>query len=193
MSTLIATHDSIDRRLPNGMIAIALFLVTEAMFFLGLISAYLVLRAGVPEWPPTDQPRLPILTTGLNTLFLLASAWTVYRAGVSAARRTKTTRAWLLGTALLGLTFVSLQGAEWTRLIAYGLTTRSSLYGATFYTLIGAHALHVLFGLSILGWLMLFRTRGGIATDPVAIRVGRAYWWFVVGVWPALYLLVYVL
>ncbi|GIT63008.1 MAG: hypothetical protein Ct9H300mP21_05540 [Pseudomonadota bacterium] len=44
-------------------IGMLIFMVTEAMFFAALISAYLVIRAGLEEWPPWGQPRLP----GLNT------------------------------------------------------------------------------------------------------------------------------
>ena len=46
----------------------------ETMFFAGLISAFFVLRLAAPVWPPPLQPRLPVLVTGINTLILLASS-----------------------------------------------------------------------------------------------------------------------
>src|SRR5439155_1395317 len=49
----------------------------------------------------------------------------------------------LVLTAGLGALFLLVQGYEWARLIGYGLTVSAGAYGATFYTLIGAHALHV--------------------------------------------------
>ena len=168
------------RRVVLGM---SLMLVTEVMFFTALISAYLVARANVPLWPPLDQPRLPVLGTAFNSLFLLASGVTM----LVALRRSSA--GWTRLTAVLGLAFVTLQGAEWVRLLGYGLTTSSSLYGAFFYTLVGTHALHVLMGLVLL-----------IAAASV-LRAGRPcsslliattiYWSFVVLLWPCLYALVY--
>ena len=51
-----------------------MFLGAEAMFFAGLIGAFLVFRIASPVWPPPFQPRLPSEVTGINTLILLASA-----------------------------------------------------------------------------------------------------------------------
>ena len=59
----------------SGVIGMLIFMVTEAMFFAGLISAYMVIRAGLEEWPPWGQPRLPVETTAFNTLVLLASGF----------------------------------------------------------------------------------------------------------------------
>ena len=41
-----------------------MFLGAEAMFFAGLIGAFLVFRIGSPVWPPPFQPRLPAGVTG---------------------------------------------------------------------------------------------------------------------------------
>ena len=54
-----------------------MFLGAEAMFFAGLMGAFLVFRVGSPVWPPPFQPRLPATVTGVNTLILLLSAVTM--------------------------------------------------------------------------------------------------------------------
>ena len=56
-----------------------MLLGAEAMFFAGLIGAYLVFRIGSAVWPPPFQPRLPLAVTGVNTIILLASAVTIRR------------------------------------------------------------------------------------------------------------------
>jgi Heme/copper-type cytochrome/quinol oxidase, subunit 3 len=61
----------------SGVIGMLIFMVTEAMFFAGLISAYMVIRSGIEEWPPWGQPRLPVETTAFNTLVLLLSGLTM--------------------------------------------------------------------------------------------------------------------
>ena len=42
--------------LPNGKLAIWLFLVTEIMFFTALIGTYLILRNGTPAVSPFHWP-----------------------------------------------------------------------------------------------------------------------------------------
>ena len=170
---------------PNGVLGMAIFIATEVMFFAGLVSAHLVLRADSFGWPPLDQPRLPIAATALNTALLLASGATMLRAGVARVSRPR----WLFATAALGSGFLALQGQEWVRLIGFGLTAHSSLYGAAFYTLVGAHALHALGGL-ILVCVALGRTRRSGASDS-SFEPVRMFWLFVVSVWPILYATVY--
>lgn len=179
--------------IPNGILAMAVFLGTEAMLFAGLISAFLILRAGAPAWPPPGQPRLPVGVTGLNTAVLLLSGYTMERAaGASAgAARTAMLR-WLVATVALGGIFLAVQGAEWLALVRHGLGASASVYGGTFYTLIGCHGLHVaaavLTLVVLLGWALrercIDRTRRRLAAC-------RLYWLFVVAVWPVLYVLVY--
>ncbi len=176
---------------PNGALAMAIFIAAEATFFAGLISAYLVLRAGAVGWPPLDQPRLPVLATGINTAILLASGWTIWRTSFAAGA--PEIRRGLAATALLGAVFLGVQGYEWVRLVSFGLTTHSSLFGATFYVLVGAHALHVVAALTA-----VFHVRRRMRVDTEASAQGssslqpvRMYWLFVVAVWPVLYGLVY--
>lgn len=177
---------------PSGTFGMVLFLATETMFFAGLISAFLVLRMQAVAWPPPAQPRLPVLVTGINTLFLLLSGYTMVRAvrgfRVGDARAGR----WLGTTVALGTLFLAIQGFEWGRLVGFGLTMTSTLYGSTFYTLIGAHGIHVLAALATL----LVVTRRTLRLPAAAAGAGSLelcamYWVFVVAVWPVLYLLVY--
>jgi cytochrome c oxidase subunit 3 len=177
---------------PSGVLAMVLFISTEALFFAGLISAFLVLRAEAMAWPPLDQPRLPVALTGFNTLLLLVSGWTVQRALSSLRRGEGGLLRWLSATAILGALFLGIQGYEWIRLVGFGLTTSSSLYGATFYTLVGAHGIHVLAALVALLVVLLRAARGGYTpAEHAGLDLCRIYWLFVVGVWPILYVLVY--
>lgn len=182
----------------SGVLGMALFIATEVMFFTALISGFLVLRAQNPGWPPPDQPRLPLGVTALNTLVLLASGWTVLRALSAQALQQEGARSvtgesagkWFGITLLLGATFLGVQGFEWIRLIGFGLTTTSSLYGATFYVLVGAHAAHVLGAVVALLWIRSQVVRSA-RVEVERIQPMVMYWLFVVVVWPVLYGLVY--
>jgi cytochrome c oxidase subunit 3 len=178
----------------NARLGVMLFIGAEGMFFAGLLSSFLVFRTGSTVWPPPFQPRLPIVVTAVNTCILLWSSYTMYRA-LRAIRRGNAQGLvdWLRLTALLGLIFLSVQGYEWARLLQFGLTLSSSVYGATFYTIIGCHAAHV-FGAVI--WLLIIlamarKHRFG-PEQCVGVQVCGIYWSFVVALWPLLFGLVYV-
>jgi heme/copper-type cytochrome/quinol oxidase subunit 3 len=177
----------------NTWLATVMLLGAEAMFFAGLMGAFLVFRLGSEIWPPPFQPRLPTAVTAVNTLILLASAATMLLA-LQANRRDERARLLrsLSWTAVLGAGFLLVQGFEWIRLLHFGLTVSSSVYGGLFYTLIGFHGAHV-FGALI--WLLVVwlkarqgkydrRNEGGLQSCSM-------YWIFVVALWPVLYGLVY--
>ena len=177
----------------NAWLAVLMFLGAEAMFFAGLMGAYIVFRASASVWPPPFQPRLPVGVTGVNTIFLLASAVTI-RVALRSARGGDTAMLvrWLGLTALLGAIFLAVQGYEWIELIQFGLTVSSSVYGGLFYTLIGFHALHVFGALIWLLVVLALARRGHYSKNRyLGVQICAMYWTFVVGLWPALYGLVY--
>ena len=177
--------------LNNARLGVVMLLGAELMFFAGLIGAFLVFRLSAQVWPPPFQPRLPIAVTGVNTIILLISALTVHWA-VGAARAGADIMRHLAWTALLGALFLLIQGYEWLRMIHFGLTTSSSVYGGLFYVLIGAHGVHVIGGLIWLA-IVYWQARRGrfIKQDFVGVQTARMYWTFVVALWPVLYGLVY--
>lgn len=161
-----------DRGVDRARIGMLIFLGAETMLFAGVVAAFLVFRLGAPVWPPPLQPRLPVGWTALNTAVLLGSGYTMWRRRLG----------WTLA---LGAAFVGLQGREWLRLLHFGLTAASGVYAGTFYVVIGAHAVHAVAGLAALAVL-----RVG-AVIPRRMAVVGLYWYFVVGLWPVLYGLVY--
>ncbi len=185
-------------RISNGLLGMVFLVATEIMLFAGFISAYIVNRSVAMEWPPAGQPRLPVEVTAFNSLFLIASAFVLYmfytRYSKGSSSSTSKPLILLVSTMILGVIFIVIQGYEWVKLIGYGLTTVSSIYGAFFYTIIGVHAVHVIVGLIMLTHVYLY-LRKHPYTD-ISIRkvpIYSLYWYFVVGVWPILYYLVYLM
>ncbi|MBC8220606.1 MAG: heme-copper oxidase subunit III [Proteobacteria bacterium] len=176
----------------SGVVGMLLFIVTEVMFFGALISAYLVIRAGLDEWPPWGQPRLPVETTAFNTLVLLVSGLLMaYSRNLLQKNEFTQGRRWLGFSILLGTFFLISQGYEWVELIKYGLTISSSVYGGLFYLIIGAHGFHVI---GTLAFLIYAWKRLGASVNPLTpegLLPVQLLWYFVVCVWPALYVLVY--
>lgn len=178
--------------LQSGMVGMVLFLFTETMFFAGLISAFIVLRGEAAVWPPPGQPRLPVATTGATTLALLASGFTTIAAWRSVQQQAARVPRWIALSSGLGLLFLAVQGFEWARLLQFGLTTHSGMYGATFYAIIGIHATHVVAALIYL-LVVLRRTSRATATPECdcGVPLAAMFWLFVVAVWPILYALLY--
>src|SRR5918996_2180747 len=162
----------------NAWLAVLMFLGAEAMFFAGLIGAYIVFRVGATTWPPPFQPRLPVGVTGVNTLILLTSAVTM-RWSLRAARMNHNAQLvrFLAYTAALGGVFLAIQGFEWIRLIQFGLTVSSSVYGGLFYTLIGFHGLHVAGALIWLGVVCVQAKKGRFSKQRhTGLQICAMYW-----------------
>src|SRR5919108_5398139 len=75
---------------PNGKLAMWIFLATEIMFFTGLIGTYIVLRNGTPTsaepWPIPEQVHLIEWVGALNTFVLICSSLTVVLAHAAISR-----------------------------------------------------------------------------------------------------------
>jgi cytochrome c oxidase subunit 3 len=172
-----------------------MFLAFEAMFFAGLLGAFLVFRLASTNWPPPGEPYLPIGVTWINTGILVASTYTMRRAHRAIRAGNQAGLVHGLGlTALLGATFLAVQGSEWIRLVHYGLTLRSGTYGATFYTLIGCHGVHVLAAVLWLAAVLLLATRDRFSPARyVGVQLCKMYWMFVVGLWLVLFPSVYLM
>jgi heme/copper-type cytochrome/quinol oxidase subunit 3 len=123
----------------------------------------------------------------------MASGVTMVRARRAAGRDDQVSlRRGLAITGVLGLLFLAVQGSEWARLIHHGLTLSSGMYGATFYTLIGTHAAHVVGAVVWLAivWAWAGRARCAGGRD-AAVDACTIYWIFVCGLWIVLFGLVY--
>ncbi len=174
----------------SAALGMLLFVLVELMMFSGLMSAFSIVKAAAPGgWPPPGQARLPIEETAFNSVVLLASGAFL----LLAARRFKLRRSSaslpLLVSGLLGAFFVIFQGVEWVGLVRQGLTLTSSTHGSFFYLIVGMHALHAVGGLGFLlsTWVRLQRR----SLDSSVLVATQIFWYFVVGLWPILYGMVY--
>lgn len=187
-----------------GKFAMWLFLASDAMGFVGLIGAYIVLRFAFPgaSWIPTtgewggETPGLPSLDpyiTGVNTFILIVSSFTMVLA-LDAIQ--KGSRAGLLkylgATILCGVTFLGVQVYEYQHLMHLGLKIYSHPYGATFYACTGYHGAHVLSGVIYLTcvWIGAFRGKY-TAENHSAVELVGLFWHFVDLVWIILFTIIY--
>jgi cytochrome c oxidase subunit 3 len=107
--------------LSNGKLAMWLFLVTEIMFFTGLIGTYIVLRNGQPNptdpwnrWPRPHDVHLIEWLGAFNTFVLICSSLTVVLAhwAISRGEVAKATK-FIAVTLLLGVVFLGVKAYEY--------------------------------------------------------------------------------
>jgi cytochrome c oxidase subunit 3 len=175
-----------------GRWGILLFIGSEVMIFGALFATYFSFRSS-PAWP-AETPHLPIATTGLFTIILLASGATMHWAH-SALRMgdKKWFKGHLVLTLLLGAIFMGGQAMEYMTLIHEGVTITSHPFGTTFYLLTGTHGLHVIGGLVALG-IVAYRTFVHDQFDAqrhVMLEAAAIYWHFVDLVWVFVYAILY--
>ncbi len=177
----------------RGRVGILCLILTESAFFSIFVAAYIFYIGKSLSGPyPRDVLSPPIL----NTICLLSSSITV----VLAERALKIGNVrrfglWWLATFLLGLEFMAGTALEWHKLIYTDhLTISTNLFGTTYYSLVGLHALHVIVGLTMILIVMLL-TLGDHMSERYAGRIELLswYWHFVDAVWVVVFLTVYVI
>lgn len=177
----------------HRVLGVIVFLIAEAMIFLGLFTAYLTFRAVAPTWPPEGTPELELLLPGVNTIILISSSFVIHNADVAVKKNdVKGLQKWFAITAVMGAIFLVGQLYEYFHL-EFGLKT--NLFASTFYVLTGFHGLHVLFGLVlILGVLWRSRKPNHYSqTSHFGVEAAEIYWHFVDVVWIVLFILLYLL
>ncbi len=165
-------------------------LASETVFFGTLLSAYFFMRLDQPGWPLAGfaWPRMALPLA--NTAVLVASAVAVALAERAVARGSS--RGLGLGLFLglaLGLVFIGGQFMEFT---SNGMRPGDQAFGGVFFTLMGFHAVHVLAGIVILA---INGVRGRLGdfsrARHVAVTMGAWFWYYVTGVWLAMFAALY--
>ena len=171
--------------------ATLLFLASESIFFALLIAAY-VYYTGSSGDGPNARTVLDPAKTGFYTACLLSSSLTVWMADRARRKASASVSAWLAVTMVLGLIFLYGEGSEYAQLLHENVTVSRDLFGSTYYTLTGFHALHVTIGLLLLGTMLLISlTRKIGPKQHRAFECVSYYWHFVDAVWVAVFSTVY--
>src|SRR5262245_56135882 len=140
-----------ERTLSPGQWGIVSFLVSEVALFSTLIVVY-VFYLGKDVVGPAPAEALSLGLVLCTTAVLLSSSATAHLA--EAALRGGGQSGfigWWATTIGLGMLFLLGTAYEWYGLISrHHLTISRNLFGTTYYTLVGLHALHVTGGVTIM-------------------------------------------
>jgi cytochrome c oxidase subunit 3/cytochrome o ubiquinol oxidase subunit 3 len=168
------------------------FLLSEVAFFSTLIVAY-VAFLGQDQSGPTPAVLSLRLVIG-TTICLLSSSGTIH---VAEKRLRAGSRGefllWWTATIALGMLFLAGTAYEWHGLIIeHQLTISRNLFGTTYYTLVGFHALHVTVGVFAMLITLTLAVRGAVtARNHTGVELVSWYWHFVDVVWIVVFTVVY--
>ncbi len=177
----------------RGRVGIVILILTETVFFSIFVAAYVFYIGKSLNGPrPKDVLAPPIL----NTICLLSSSITIVLAmRALQAGSIRSFGIWWLATLALGGEFMVGTAMEWHRLIyTEHLTIRTNLFGTTYYSLVGLHALHVTIGLILILLVMVFTMLGYMdRRHAERTDVLSWYWHFVDAVWVVVFITVYII
>ncbi len=136
---------NVSSRVEAQFLGMLLFIISEVMLFGAFFTAYFFIRVVADSgWFPIEGVDLPKAIAGVNTAILVSSSFTMHWALEGARNENRNAlRVGLLTTALLGLTFLTIQVNEYVHI---GFAPHDHAQGTIFYGLTGLHGAHVFVG-----------------------------------------------
>jgi len=181
------------------------FLFTELLFFGGMFLLYSVFRYRYPADFHAGAKGENLVIGSINTAILLTSSLSI-AISVAAIRKGKRNLSALLQiiTILSGLVFLINKYFEWSEKIVRGMYPNSPilmeqnkgviLFYSLYYVMTGIHGLHVLIGVAVISFMVVFTLRGTITQEKFSkLENTGLYWHFVDIVWIYLFPLFYLI
>jgi heme/copper-type cytochrome/quinol oxidase subunit 3 len=164
---------------PVGWWGMALLIATEATLFGCLIATYFYLAFQDKQWPPAGVSDPKVALPLVLSAVLVASTVPMSRA-VRSARLANVARArlWVLLALLIQGAYFGIQIHEYASDLDKFSASGTS-YGSIYFTMLGAHHLHVFVGVLLSAWILL-RTATGLTSYRMnGLRATAFYWHFV--------------
>ena len=178
-------------RINKTRLGMLLFLGSEMIFFIFLISAYIYYHGNV-KGGPTAHSSLDPLKTGIYTVILLSSSGTIWLAERAFRRQSRAFPIWMAVTILCGITFLYGEIREYMKMLHQDITITRNVFGSTYFTLTGFHAAHVTIGLLLLSTLLGLSLRDRLRKGHgAAVESISYYWHFVDLVWAVVFSTIY--
>lgn len=171
-----------------------LYLMSDCLIFAVLFATHAVLGRSYAAGP-SGADLFDLKLVAVNTAILLCSSITYGLAMIAMqhGRRASVLR-WLGVTGVLGLAFLGLEIYEFAHLIQQGAGPGRSAFLSSFFTLVGTHGLHVLFGIVWLGTLMTQVAQRGLTPENRRRLVCLSmFWHFLDVIWIGVFTFVYLL
>jgi cytochrome c oxidase subunit 3 len=207
-SALAHQFEDLEQQHEAASFGMWIFLATEVMFFGGLFTGYTIFRNLYLPGFEAGSHMLNVTIGAINTAVLIGSSLTMALA-VRAAQMGKRNAlvTFLIMTILLGLAFVIIKlTLEWRHDYVEGLAPGLNflyhqadakpveLFFFFYFAMTGVHALHMVVGVGILGFLLVQAWKGEYGPERFnPIEGAGLYWHFVDIVWIFLFPLLYLI
>jgi cytochrome c oxidase subunit III len=167
------------------------FMVIEGWTLALIVAAFLYLRQNYEAWPPLRTPYPDLLIPTINLVLMLVSIIPAVITQKKAERLdAHGTRRWLIPSAVLGLAILTLR---WWELWALNVRWDTNAYGSAVWTIVGFHySLILLDVMDTIGALIFWYVRKLPVKSFSDTSDNSFYWYFTVGIWIPIYLIVYV-
>jgi cytochrome o ubiquinol oxidase subunit III len=168
------------------------YLMSDCLIFASLFATFGVLAESYAGGP-TGKDIFDLPYVGVETLLLLISSFTFGLASLSlqAGNKAKVV-AWLIVTILFGLGFIGMEIHEFAHLVGDGAGPDRSAFLSAYFTLVGAHGLHVTVGLIWLAVMIDQIRRFGLdAVVRRRIACLSLFWHFLDLIWICVFTFVY--
>ena len=197
--------DDLEQQLEASTLGMWLFLVTEVMFFGGMLAAYMLYRIWYPVAWADGSNELNIVMGGVNTAVLIFSSLTMAMAVRSAQTgKRNLTMVFLVITMLLGLTFLVIKFFEYKEKFELHHVPGPNfqfegpeaphvqIFFSVYFALTGVHALHMVVGFSLLSVILWMTYKNRFSPEwYTPVELAGLYWHFVDIVWIFLFPLLY--
>jgi len=170
------------------------YLMTDCVLFASLFAVYAVLHNNT--FGGESARTLFSLPYALaETFILLTSSFACGLAILTARQRRQTLALTLFGmTFVLGLAFLAMELTEFHHLAVEGNSWRRSGFLSAYFTLVGAHGLHIVTGLLWMLVLMFKVIRGGLTSITLRrLTLLSMFWHFLDVIWIFIFTIVYLL
>lgn len=182
-----------------------IFLVTEILLFGGLFCFYAIYRAWNPDIFYNAHKVLDVHLGTLNTVVLITSSLTFALAirSIQLGRRSRSLLL-LISTFLLALTFLIVKYFEYSHKFHLGQLpgkyytyggiegTNPHIFFSAYFLMTGLHGIHVVVGMSLIGWLIFRMKRGDFSAEwYTPVEMTGLYWHLVDLIWIYLFPLFY--
>lgn len=182
-----------------------IFIFTELLLFGGLFLVYSVYRYKNPLAFHLAAEELNTFIGTINTVILLVSSMTIAMSISAIQYKNKKLTLFLMGVTLfLAFLFMVNKYFEWSGKISHGIYPGSPilqeasqgeiLFFGLYYAMTGLHALHIIIGMTFIGYVMILVIKNEVQHDNFAILENCGLYWHLVDlIWIFLFPLFYLI
>ena len=167
------------------------FMVIEGWTLALLVVSYLYLRQNYETWPPLRTPHPSLLIPTINLVLMFVSLVPMYLAAAAAKKLDEPgVKRWLVISSIVATPIAVLR---WWELWAINVRWDTNAYGSAAWVIVGFHTSLLLLDVIDTWGLTLFYFLKQLPLKAFSDTTDNTfYWYFTIGIWIPIYLIVYV-